>query len=125
MQTLQQLQDGPRGKVVTARVRLTFEDLATPPSLDEDIPKGAVLLSHHRYVRTAFDGGATLTIGDGTTVDKFLAAGDTDLTTVGDYVANSKGAQQLDVATPCVFTLGGAPTAGEVDVTLVFALAGV
>lgn len=74
------------------------------------IPAGAVVINAQIKVDTAYDGGATITIGTPAAPGAFQGVGNNVPSSTNLYL----NAQQTDVAAPGVVrvTLGGAPTVG-------------
>lgn len=88
--TFQQSAPGEFGALRLASAEINFDD--TTVVLD-DLQVGDVVIATWVQVLTAFDAGTTnvITLGDGTTADKFLGASDVTEGTPGIYPTGGKG----------------------------------
>jgi len=104
-------------------LELDYLESDTGTDLELSIPATAtnpiVLLNVIHIVTEAFDGGATIDIGDGTDIDEYIATGDITAASLGNIVQSRAAAEDdamgeyLTAARKIVVTIGGAPTVGE------------
>ena len=106
----------PYGK----RLAYKFSDVPAGLTLSMPVPEGVTQIGILNVVKTAFVGGTSLTIGDGTDPDLF---GTVTLATQGNVVCAFGGAaaKHYLAAGRVVLTFGAQPTAGEGELIVYFA----
>lgn len=128
---LQQPDLGKNGGMTSMRVRLVFGDDGVTFAPDFTLPAGTLIEGIHRKVTAVFDGSGTdlLQVGTVADPDRFVATGDTDLTSLGDTRAAAAAADtppfQLAADQVLQFRYddqNGDATTGSVDVTVLMSL---
>lgn len=121
-------QDHGRQHALTAVQAFTYADLESGTDLPAvNVPGGAIILSGELIIETALNSATsdTISVGDGSTADAYLAATDvqstgrTALTSVGAGALAAKGAVNLTWTGS-----GAAPSAGSGYLVVTYAIVG-
>lgn len=104
-----------------ARATITYANSTV--TFDAQVPSGSMIVGAYVDVTTLFNAGTTnvLTLGDGTTADRFLGASDVTEGTAGAYTKALADVVTSDTSIVATYAqTGTAATTGAADIVLLY-----